>query len=119
MSQWHQLWNHPDEAATKKGFAEMKHAGSLHARTPRERDYISAMKAFYGGKGDYYARAGAYSKGMEKVYQKNPDDHEAAVFYALSILAANKGNDPTFANDKKAAAILERPAVRPTSGSSG
>lgn len=108
MSQWHQLWNHPDEAATKKGFAEMKHAGSLHARTPRERDYIAAMKAFYGGKGDYYARAGAYSKGMEKVYQKNPDDHEAAVFYALSILAANKGNDPTFANDKKAAAILEK-----------
>ena len=39
---------------------------------------------------------------------KNPDDHEAAVFYALSILAADQGNDPTFANEKKAAAILEK-----------
>jgi tetratricopeptide (TPR) repeat protein len=45
---------------------------------------------------------------MEKVHQKNPDDHEAAVFYALSILAADEGNDPTFANEKKAAAILEK-----------
>src|SRR4029077_18691812 len=35
-------------------------------------------------------------------------DHEAAVFYALSILAANEGNDPTFAAEKKAAAILEK-----------
>jgi len=102
------LWNHPNEATTQKGLAEMKQAGALHARTPREREYIAAMKAFYGGKGDYYARAAAYSKGMEKVYEKNPDDHEAAVFYALSILAANQGDDPTFANDKKAAAILEK-----------
>ena len=108
MSQWHQLWNHPDAATTKKGLAEMKKAASLHAPTPRERDYIAAMKAFYGGKGDFYARAGAYSKGMEKVYEKNPDDHEAAVFYALSILAANQGEDPTFAAEKKAAAILEK-----------
>ena len=108
MSQWHQLWNHPDAATTKKGLTEMKRAQSLHAATPRERDYISAMKVFYGGKGDFYARAGAYSKGMEKVYERNPEDHEAAVFYALSILAANEGNDPTFAAEKKAAAILEK-----------
>src|ERR1700758_809701 len=108
MSQWHQLWNHPDAATTKKGLAEMKKAASLHAPTPRERDYIAAMKAFYGSKGDFYARAGAYSKGMEKVYERNPEDHEAAVFYALSILAANQGEDPTFAAEKKAAAILEK-----------
>jgi hypothetical protein len=108
MSQWHQLWNHPDAATTKKGQAEAKKARSLHAPTARERDYIAAVKAFYGGKGDFEARASAYSKAMEKVYQRNPDDHEAAVFYALSILAADEGSDPAFANDKKAAAILEK-----------
>jgi hypothetical protein len=108
MSQWHQLWNHPDEATTKKGREEMKKAAKLHAATPRERDYIAAMKSFYGTKGDFQKRAMAYSKGMEKVYQGNPEDHEAAAFYALSILAADEGNDPTFANDKKAAAILEK-----------
>jgi hypothetical protein len=108
MSQWHQLWNHPDAAATKKGLEEARKGAKLHAATARERDYIAAMKAFYGGKGDFYARARAYSKAMEKVYERNPDDHEGAAFYALSILAANEGNDPTFANDKKAAAILEK-----------
>src|SRR5215472_14042130 len=77
MSQWHQLWNHPDAATTKKGRAQMKKAASL--------------KAFYGTKGDYEKRATAYSKGMERVYQSNPQDHEAAVFYALSILASDEG----------------------------
>jgi len=108
MSQWHQLWNHPDAATTKKGRDEMKKAAKLHAATPRERDYIAAMKTFYGSKGDFEKRATAYSQGMEKVYQGNPEDHEAAVFYALSILAADVGDDPTFASDKKAAAILEK-----------
>jgi len=108
MSQWHQLWNHPDAATTKNGKGELKKAKSLHAATERERDYIAAMKAFYGGKGDFEKRATAYWKGMEKVYQRYPDDHEAAVFYALSILAADEGKDPTFANAKKAAAILEK-----------
>jgi hypothetical protein len=108
MSQWHQLWNHPDAATTKKGRAEVKKARSLHPHTAREREYVEAMKAFYGGKGDFEARAKAYSKGMEKVYRDNPDDHEGAAFYALSLLAADEGNDPNFTNDKKAAAVLEK-----------
>src|ERR1700758_5423420 len=62
MSQWHQLWNHPDEATTKKGLAEIQKAVALHAGTARERRYIAAMKAFYGGRGEYGARASAYAK---------------------------------------------------------
>src|SRR6201987_4044679 len=73
MSQWHQLWNHPDAATTKKGRDEMKKAAKLHAATPRERDYTAAMKTFYGTKDDFEKRATAYSKGMEKVYQGNPE----------------------------------------------
>jgi tetratricopeptide (TPR) repeat protein len=45
---------------------------------------------------------------MEKVYQKYPDDHEAAAFYALSLLASEPDEDTTFANRKKAGAILEK-----------
>jgi tetratricopeptide (TPR) repeat protein len=102
------LWNHPDDAVTKKGKAEVKKAKSLHAKTPRERGYIAAIYAFYAGKSDFQARATAYTKGMEKVYEQNPDDHEAAAFYALSLLTSNEGNDPNFTTDKKAAAILEK-----------
>src|SRR2546423_10611672 len=43
---------------------------------------------------------------MEKVYQRHPDDHEAAAFYALSVLAAD--HDKTNANRKRAAAVLEK-----------
>ena len=45
---------------------------------------------------------------MEKVYERYPDDHEAAAFYALSLLASEPDNDTTFANRKKAGAILEK-----------
>jgi tetratricopeptide (TPR) repeat protein len=108
MSQWHQLWDHPDEATTKKGLEEIEKAQSLHARTRRERAYVGAMKAFYGGKGDYQPRAHAYVKAMEKVSRQNPNDHEAAAFYALSLLAADEGNDPDFNNNKNAAEVLEK-----------
>ncbi len=45
---------------------------------------------------------------MEKVYERYPDDHEAAAFYALSLIASEPDGDITFANRKKAAAILEK-----------
>jgi tetratricopeptide (TPR) repeat protein len=110
MSLWHQLWNHPDSATIQRAAAELKKADKAKAKTDRERDYIRALKAFYSNskKADNEARARAYSAAMEKVYQKYPDDHEAAAFYALSLLVAEPDNDTTFANRKQAGAILEK-----------
>ncbi len=105
MSQWHQLWNHPDAATIKRERAALKKAGT--PTTDRERDYLAALKTFYADKKmDHDARAQAYSAAMEKVYQKYPDDHEAAAFYALSLLASEPDGDTTFANNKKAGEIL-------------
>jgi tetratricopeptide (TPR) repeat protein len=44
---------------------------------------------------------------MKKVHEANPADHEAAAFYALSLLASEPHHDDTFANRLAAAAILE------------
>jgi hypothetical protein len=107
MSLWHQLWNHPDRPVLQRGQAELKQARALRPPTDRERALIAALGAFYKGKPDHEARAKAYSAAMENLYQKYPDDHEAAVFYALSLLASDPGDDATFAARKKAAAILE------------
>jgi tetratricopeptide (TPR) repeat protein len=116
MSQWHQLWNHPDAATIKKGEreikmgeAEIKKGKSLQPKTDRERDYLAALGEFYSssGKLDHQARADAYSHAMEAVYQHYPDDREAAIFYSLSLLASAPDGDTTFVNRKKAAAILE------------
>jgi len=110
MSLWHQLWNNTDKATDERGLAEVKKAQSLHAKTRRERDYIAAIKAYYSSsrKRDHHARATAYCNAMEQVYTRYPDDHEAAAFYALSLLASEPENDTDFANRKKAAAVLEK-----------
>ena len=108
MSLWHQLWDHPNAATTRRGLAELKTAQSLHPATDRERDYIAALRAFYGKKGDNDKRAQAYSQAMEGLYQRYLEDREAAAFYALSLLASEPDGDTTFANRKKAAAVLEK-----------
>ncbi len=108
MSIWHQLWDRPDTATLQRGAAQVKQAKALHPKTNREREYISAMGIFYSGKQEYDGRSSAYSKAMERVHQRYPDDREAAAFYALSLLASEPDNDTTFANRKQAAALLEQ-----------
>jgi len=110
MSHWHQLWDQPKALTIQQAEAELKKADKAKAKTERERDYIGALQAFYSnsGKLDHEARARAYSEAMERVYQKYPDDHEAAAFYALSLLASEPDGDTTFASRKKAASILEK-----------
>ena len=110
MSLWHQLWNHPDEAIAARGLAEAKQAESLQGRTARERGYIAAIAAFYKGlnQQNYYASASAYSDAMRRVYQKYPEDHEAAAFYALSLLASEPEDNPDLTRRKQAAAVLEK-----------
>jgi len=108
MSHWHQLWNRPDQTAMVQADSELKKARSLHS-TARERDYISALDVFYShADRPFPKRALAYSNAMEKVSKRNPDDHEAAAFYALSLLAAEPDHDKTNAFRLKAAAVLEK-----------
>jgi len=111
MSLWHQLWNSPDAKVISHGLDEVKAGEKLIQKaTPREKAYLAAIGAFYrdSEKSDHDARAKAYSDAMKKVYESYPDDHEAAVFYALSLLASEPPHDETFANRKQAAAILEK-----------
>ena len=111
MSLWHQLWNHPDAKVIQRGEDEVHEAKTTDGpATPREKAYIAAIEAYYGDskKLDHEARAKTYSGAMKKLYETYPADHEAAVFYALSLLASEPHADATFANRKQAAAILEK-----------
>jgi len=111
MSIWHQLWNEPNGEVIARGLDEVNTARKLAAKaTPRENAYITALAAFYSDSKtrDHEARATAYSHAMKNVYMSYPKDHEAAVFYALSLLASGPHHDETFANRKEAAAILEK-----------
>jgi hypothetical protein len=110
MSLYHPLWDPPDATALQQGWAAVAKAKAIGAKTERERDYIAAIEAFYrdADTRDHRTRALAYEKAMEQVYRRYPADHEAAVFYALALDATALPTDKTYANQKKAGAILEK-----------
>ena len=109
MTYYHQIWQAPGSDDLKAGAAAMNKAKLAGARTQRERDYIAAIEAFYkdSDKFEHGARALAYEKAMAQLHQSYPDDHEAAIFHALALLATAPPTDKTYVNQKKAGAILE------------
>lgn len=110
MSNWYPLWYPPGAAALKAGSDAVAKAQSIGAKTDRERDYIDAIATFYrdSDKLDNRTRSVAYEKAMEQVYSRYPDDREAGVFYALALNATALPTDKTYANQEKAAQILQR-----------
>jgi len=110
MSIWNQIWAPPTPANLTKGSNAIARALALGAKTPREQDYLDALAAFYTDhdKLDHRTRAAAYMRKMEQVAQRYPDDREARIFYALSLLATADGLDKTYKNQLQAGAILEQ-----------
>lgn len=77
--------------------------------TERERQYIAAVAELYK---DYEhtsqaARVAAYERAMNNLVLHQPADTEAKIFHAISLVAAASPTDKTYANQKKAGAILQ------------
>ena len=110
MSVWNQLWAPPQPASLKIGQEAIEKARAAARKSPRESDYIEALAVFYtdSDKLDHRSRALAYSKKMEAVAQNHPDDREARIFYALSLLASADPLDKTYKNQLAAGAMLEK-----------
>ncbi len=110
MSLWHELWSRPTPPDLKQGWEWMQKAQTLKPKTQRESDYVDALSAFYrdSSKVDHEKRADAYSAAMQKVYERYPEDHEAAAFYALSLLASGPEEDLNLTNQRKAIAVLNK-----------
>ena len=100
----------PSARGLKEGWAAVEKAKAAGAKTPREQEYIAAIETFYkdADKVDHRTRALAYEKAMEQIAARYPADREAAVFYALALNITLDPNDKTYANQLKAAAILEK-----------
>jgi hypothetical protein len=110
MSHYRQLWDPPTPFELQAGSAAVEKANAAGAKTQRERDYIAAMEIFYKDSGTrtHAARALDYEKSMQQIHELYPQDTEAAIFYALAIRANAPIEDRTYANQKKASAILEK-----------
>ena len=111
MTYFHTIWGPPTDDEFAAGRTAAQKAAALGAPSARERDYIASIGTYYQGDGVAHpARVVAYEKAMAGVDERNPDDHEAAIFHALAILgvAYNSPPDKTYARQKEAAKILNR-----------
>jgi len=98
----------------QEGAAAAEKATAMGARTDRERGYIAAVALLYrdAAKVDQRTRTLAYEHAMERLAAAQPRDPEARIFYALALDQDALPTDKTYANQLKAAGILEREFVR-------
>jgi len=111
MTHYHQLWEPPvdSESEMREGAAEITRAGDIVGGSPREHQYIGAVQQYYldWAHSSPRVRAARYAQAMAEVARTNPNDGEAQIFYALSLIATASPADRAHANQKHAAAILE------------
>src|SRR5204862_4142636 len=89
MSYNHPLWAQVDVDAAKTALGRLASTVEdrlAKARTPKERAFVEAIDRLFYAPGDKLARDQAYSRAMERMNRQWPDDHEVAIFYALSLL---------------------------------
>ena len=100
----------PSARGLKEGGVAVERAKTAGAKTQRERDYIAAVALVYQDAETvpHKTRVTAYDKAMEQLSARYPDDREAAIFYALALNMTLNPNDKTYANQLKAAGILEK-----------
>jgi Tfp pilus assembly protein PilF len=93
----------------EEGLAAIQKGRAIGAKTARENDLIAAIGGFYTDfeKLDQKSRVQAYTNAMEQVASRYPDDDEVQIYYALALDIAASPSDKTYANQLKAAAILE------------
>ena len=110
MSLLHPLWTPPSSADARAALGVIDR-GLARAKTARERGYLDAIGAYYADydRTDPKVRLVRYALAMDSVRQRSPSDTEAAIFYALALIAVGQANatDTTFTYQKRADSILE------------
>jgi hypothetical protein len=108
-------WSNPfggfrPKSSIEKGQAAIESAKAHPPKTDRERDYLAAVETLFKSADtvDQRTRTVAYEKAMEALSSKYPADTEARIFYALALDQTALPTDKTYANQLKAAAILEK-----------
>jgi len=100
----------PTPKTLQDGCPAVERAKAGTPKTQRERDYIGAVESLCqeSDKADQRARVAAYGQAMERLSRTYPEDREAAIFYALALNITASPVDKTYANQLKAAGILEK-----------
>ncbi len=99
----------PSGAALMEGSRGAERASAKPVRSARERGFIAATAALYRDTAgaSNAVRLQAYADTMARLYRDYPGDTEVAIYYALAQLATAPRTDTTFAQQKRAIAILD------------
>jgi tetratricopeptide (TPR) repeat protein len=90
MTYNHSIWQEQDfekGKITLQRLGETPEARIAKAQTELEKEFIKSLEVLYG-EGTKAARDKAYADYLGKLYEKYPDNHEVASFYALSLLGS-------------------------------
>jgi tetratricopeptide (TPR) repeat protein len=112
MSYNHPLWAQQDLAAARRVLEQLAptpQGRAAKGALPTERAFLAAADRLFYGSDDKLARDRAYSEAMARMYERWPDDHEVATFYALSLLGTVRAGDGGgFRRQALAASIAQR-----------
>jgi tetratricopeptide (TPR) repeat protein len=105
MTHNHPIWGDPQETeAAREALSRLPESSPM---TDRERSWLAAVRVLYGD-GEKEERDRAYSKAMEVLFREDPEDPEAALFYALSLMGTVRPDDPAGLETRlRAGAIAE------------
>jgi hypothetical protein len=109
-------WSNPfatglkDTAQLQSGRQNADRGKALSSKTEREQAYIAAVGKLYADfeNTPQRSRILAYRDAMRDLAAKYTEDHEAQIFYALSLAASEDLSDKTYASRLEAGAILEK-----------
>jgi len=84
-------------------------AAARPLRTPREQGFVNAVAALYrdAPATTNAARLQSYADTMARLHRDLPHDTEVTIYHALALLATAPRTDTTFAQQKRAVALLD------------
>ena len=107
MTHYHPIWTPPTATEFAAGNAAAEKAEAVGVATDRERAYVAAISAFYGHGEErpHRVRAQDWSRAMKELSEHFPDDSDATIFYALSLLGTADAADSLAAEGLPAARV--------------
>ncbi|HEY2530027.1 MAG TPA: DUF2268 domain-containing putative Zn-dependent protease [Xanthobacteraceae bacterium] len=103
------LWSAwPGSTELSAGRAALKKADAASEKTPRERDYISALSALYDDfkPAEPWRYVDKYAAALGKIAADYPSDVEARVFWALVLMVSQPPDDENRTKIRQALNIL-------------
>ncbi|MBI2404372.1 MAG: hypothetical protein HYV20_16865 [Gemmatimonadetes bacterium] len=99
----------PPKPAQQAGWELLERSAGMTGGTPRERDYLDAVRAYFAdyATAPHATRALRYEQAMKAVAERYAEDTEATIFYALAVASNASTTDTSFSRQRQVGKVLE------------